>query len=677
MIDFLLLYGAGNRPISDAVTGSFIGRSIGECGFPYAGAVYELSPGRDRFGLFCFSGQPGFHLARTEDGQALQFFDGTLIQESIRCDINELEPLSSKSDETGHQGEHGVYALGLFSQTGPNHIHRDVLGCYPLFIGLAPDLFAVSNSPALIAQAMKAEKNVLSPAALVLGLGPWDNETAYSQVFYCPQNSGILIDERNRPSYFSLCDDFYEPADAGTWKRLYELAYEKMMHWGEIVAKQETAALSDLTGGYDSRVALSVAAALGVHKEITWHVHGPKDDPDVIVAGRIAKMMDLKLDWTPEPPRGRARDPEDFYYGARRFLHRTSGGKSLLEVYISDDAAPPRNWPELKFTGNSGEMFKSYYAKWFLKQGRANGKIDHGLMELAVDSLLDKKPVIAMLKPENLRHYQTAVQKSLSFPENLYDIDLLYNYTYISRLHMGNAQRYHSNGPLPVWLGHLSLLHKLTYTAPAQWHAAQGFLFSLIERNCPDLMKQPFAGLIWQHPLGYCRRPDAFDIYKLEPVMPQGNGPIGPARPLAGQWIDIMLDKGFTFNPELAGLFQEDLLMGYFSPVFERKPCPVETIYDFVCFMGISMFMDGLALAPEANLTGPAAVSAASLPLGRKQRLYRPNPSAFREPAAETAAQGTLFFQKDKKFRSGNRQTLGSKETLIVELVREHRKRGI
>jgi site-specific DNA-cytosine methylase len=151
MLDFLAIYGKNNREINSSIISHFMQKPVEYATFAYQNANYIVSQKRDRFFLFAADKETEKSFGRF--GDRLSFFDGNITQDEFLTDIKRLLPLLDRG-QTDHSDIFGIYCYGEVCESGQNHIHRDVLGNYPLFIAYNDNLTAISNNPYLAAQAL-------------------------------------------------------------------------------------------------------------------------------------------------------------------------------------------------------------------------------------------------------------------------------------------------------------------------------------------------------------------------------------------------------------------------------------------------------------------------------------------------------------------------------------------
>jgi asparagine synthetase B (glutamine-hydrolysing) len=221
------------------------------------------------------------------------------MQNNFNTKIRKLQPILEMG-QYDHSEIFGIYTYGIFSEKGENHIHRDVLGNYPLFIGYNKNLTAISSNPYLVAQAIYGNdflnhKNVMAVANIIASGEIANNQTTFSDVYKVPQNSGIKIDVKNFVSFYSLVDDMYYPMSDSEWNaRLYRES-EKMVQFLKYYIKTAPLVGGHITGGFDSRVLLSLSLQAGITKDVVYTVRGSPDHPDVIIAKQIAEHFGLNL----------------------------------------------------------------------------------------------------------------------------------------------------------------------------------------------------------------------------------------------------------------------------------------------------------------------------------------------------------------------------------------------
>jgi SAM-dependent methyltransferase len=659
MLDFLLIYSKSNMPLHLDNLEPFINERINDCSFDYGQSYYFFSKRKDRFALFCSSAMES-HLAR-KNGD-VNFFDGIIFQDDYdeACiDIRTLKPILDK-DAADHSEVFGNYCCGLFSENGMNHVHGNILGQYPLFIGFSAECTVLSNNPHLAAHALhgkeyKDHKNVKALGWILSTLSIKDLSTAYGDVYFFPQNAGAIIGDDNFVSFYSLCNNLYYPMELDEWNQIFETTHSKLLKFLPVYCSKglKHGIGAEITGGIDSRVTLALAIQAGIHKNVEWTVQGYEKHPDVVIAKSIAQEFDLPLQW--QPPKEFSQDEIESSFDASLIdLHKTAGMTQYSEVWsLSQDYKP------FMVTGAAGEMFRGYRSMHLAEKGYGNTLLEKKDREF----LFDEEFVLPRdcFNPGTLEYYHDSLMGVFGSFEELYSYDLVLCRTRMPQFHGGLYLRYLS--PYICCIGHNSWLHRLSMIEAPELRASDDIPFRLIENSAPGLLNFPLDKAKWPY-LAYAHSKYAKKISALKI----------PKRKVMGK-------TSIYFTEQLKLLFRshdikihDSLYQVFTEKYIERlmadsgrmingnKAIDVNILARAIDILGISAFMDNRERSP-ANAS-PKSISGNLSPkntLDFSDR-YTPPYIIYKEPAKQVIGNLELCFQRNKVFHREDHNMLGAEE---------------
>jgi hypothetical protein len=596
------------------------------------------------------------------------------MQNNFNTDIRKLQPIFG-AGQSDHSEIFGIYIFGIFSEKGENHIHRDVLGNYPLFIGYNKNLTAISNNPYLVAQAIYGNdflnhKNIWALANIVASGEIADNQTTFSDVYRVPQNSGIKIDLKNSVSFYSLVDDMYYPMSDSEWNARLDRESEKMVQFLKHYIKTAPSVGGNITGGFDSRVLLSLSLQAGITKDVVYTVKGYPDHPDVIIAKQIAEHFGLNLivqDVTPPKDINDEIIKNSFEKtlanfsntaGTNAFTERWMGTISGMIAALKQNNTPV---PRTLLTGSSIEMFRGYHSLHFLDHGITNLQITEykELFDNIISPLNQKR-----FTEKTISYFNNSYMKIFKSFDETYSNDLVLMQLRLPQFHGGLSRK---NNNWFSTIGFNSWLHRLSMIQAPEKRAATDIPFKIIEKYAPDLLYFPFDRKTW-HYLAYTHRTDADKILAVKPVENVNNFPLPSSSNILSQ-IKYLLENKIEFEKSIYEVFDKQWL----DEVHNRAQKMISGaemvnpwhLVSLVNVYGISLFMQNREENLSADCPKPTRLDYNTL--ARIENLYTP-PPAYSEPAEQVLQSGALLFQKKKVFTQNDHNHLTDHERFIFDL---------
>jgi hypothetical protein len=609
MLDFLLIYSKNNTSLPPDTAEPFINSQINDCSFDYKQACYFFSKRKDRFALFCSTVIESCLTRKNENGD-VSFFDGIIIQDNACIDIRRLKPILN-NDATDHSDVFGNYCYGIFSEKGMNHVHGNVLGQYPLFIGFSTEFTVLSNNPHLAARAVhgkgyKDHKNIRALGWILSTLSIKDLSTAYNDVYFFPQNAGAVIDSDNFISFYSLCNNLYYPMDINEWNKIFETTHSKLVNFlpQYYSVGIEHGIGAEITGGFDSRVTLALAIQAGIHKNMEWTVLGYEEHPDVILAKAIAREFGLALRWHP-PKEFSPEEIESSFEASLVELHKTAGMTQYSEIWALQDESK-----SFMITGVAGEMFRGYRSMHLAEKGYGNTFLDEKKREL----LVDEEFVLPRdyFNSDILEYYHDSLMSVFSSFDELYSYDLVLCQTRIPQFHGGLYLR--SLSPYICCIGYNSWLHRLSMIEAPEMRASNDIGFRLIENSTPELLRFPLDKAKWPY-LAYSHSKYAREIGALKPKRTMATGKT--ATYFTEQLKFLLRNKKVGIHDSLYRIFKEQyieqLMIDSSRMINGNKAIEVNTLAQTIDIIGVSAFLDNRELSPVNIIPPPQEIQSTAI----------------------------------------------------------------
>ncbi|MCL2128782.1 MAG: hypothetical protein FWH35_00315 [Treponema sp.] len=612
--------------------------------FEYKTAQWILTKQRDRFAIFCTNDVPEKHILANLE--SIQFFDGMIFQGDCINDIRCLSPIlgsstdnsnlydryyygelentsSSKTinkhceplfigNNTDHSNVFGRYIYGELEEEGLSHIHRDVLGCEPLFIGFGSDLTAIGNNPVLCAQAVHGEnyksyKNAIGLVQVVLLGATQDLSTSFQDIFFVPQNAGILIDKRNEISFYSLVDKMYYPMAQEEWDYQFEKTRQiclKLLSKGNIQR-------GNITGGYDSRVTLALAIEAGVHKNIQFEVRGYPDHPDVIIAKQIADYYGLKLQHNEVAISenqnlniNQDKIMDKSFNDALHRIYKQSAMKKLHENWTLTQIQLETSSSDIyRMTANGSinEIFRGYLSLHkLLEKNKQNKIMNFDDRELLINDKIQKN----ILSENAYSILHDKLKKQFETYEDLYSYDLNFVQTRAPQFHAGLNNRIAFSIGMNTWL------HRLSMIMAPELRVGGQINFKLIEKSAPELLYFPFTDKTW-HYYAYIGYKNEEKIKQIQPCININKRPM-PSETNIIKKMKFLFDKKIKINNSVLQIFNEKYLSGlinYAKNLTDSKKIISQNsetanyrINRLICIYGASLFLDDKELPIEQSI---------------------------------------------------------------------------
>jgi hypothetical protein len=657
MLDFLLIYSRDNIPLSFNKLDTFINSKIDDCSFDCKQAHYFFSERKDRFALFCPTTAESHITIKNGD---VNFFDGIIIQNEACIDIRTLKPILDK--DADHSDVFGNYCYGLFSENGINHVHGTVFGQYSLFIGFSTEFTAISNNPHLAARAIhgkdyKSHKNIKALGWILSTHSITDLSTAYDNVYFFPQNAGAIIDNNNSISFYSLCDNLYYPMEIDEWNKIFNRTHSKLVNFFSLYCSKglEYGIGAEITGGFDSRVALALAIQAGVHKEIEWTVLGYEKHPDVVIAKSIAEKFGLTLNWHP-PKQFSLEEIESSFETSLINLHRTAGMTQYSEVWsLLDDSKP------FMITGTAGEMFRGYRSMRLAEEGYGNIFLEEKDREF----LFNKELVLPIncFTHDAWEYYHNKLMDTFRSFDELYSYDLVLCRTRMPQFHGGLYLR--SLIPYICCIGYNSWLHRLSMIEAPELRASNDIVFKLIENSVPELLYFPLDKAKWPY-LAYSHSKYAKKIRTLKSHKTKIRGKTAIYFP--EQLKFLFNNPNIKIHNSIYQVFNEKYIEQLMSEsdkmINSKKTIDNNLLARAIDLMGISAFLNNQELRPTNIRTSSPAINGCFLQNSALESpdIYTPPPLIYKEPAKQVVDNLELCFQRKKGFHREDHNMLTIKE---------------
>lgn len=276
------------------------------------------------------------------------------------CAVYKGDVYTSKTPPKGNS-KHGDdffdKAKGMYCRVIPSEdarkvfVERDILGVYPVWYASYAGIDFVSNNIFSISNAINAlggrvERNGLySAAELAVENGVW-GETGYKGIYLLGAHQKICL-SRLGASFFCFEPWYYQ--SKLSYGHLLECACEEIKENIRAVSESSFSyKVSDLTGGYDSRLILSGIVGQGVEDEFSFFTSGVNTG-DSSSASYLRNKYSLKR--TMYKVDG---SPGDMVDKVKRSLAASYGQHSMADY-------AQYNPDMIECNGTMGELFRQFY----------------------------------------------------------------------------------------------------------------------------------------------------------------------------------------------------------------------------------------------------------------------------------------------------------------------------
>ncbi len=380
----------------------------------------------------------------------------------------------------------------------------------------------------------------------------WSSATIAEDIAVVPQGSFLLC----RREGVAVV-----PHSRASAPRSLEAARDAAIESGTAMVRQAIATglpvhLS-LSGGKDSRVALSMLLAAGLERDVTIFTYSGAS----LTAGASKEILDRDaqlaavmvarygLDWRPGSERAWRTT------GRRAHLHRWQTYRSGSSFEIDEDVGMMTSRPSIDVQGMGGELTRSYLGQTFAKNypawWSAAKKTPTSVREDA-ESLFPLVCRAELLDPELFAAARSAFVDSLDLDVDgdvIDHIDASYRH-YRNRSHSGSVSYARSAGSAPVFPLATAEIDDYTRLLAAEdsLTGADGrVLFELIEATTPDLNVLEFMSPPW--PSHFVSRGDAGSWASVDPSVANERHAQESVRVGANGEADP--EPGFTFDGRL------------------------------------------------------------------------------------------------------------------------------
>lgn len=271
---------------------------------------------------------------------------------------------------------------------------------------------------------------------------------------------------------------------------------------------------SQITGGYDSRVALALSLATKTSDKFSFSVIGLNDkdwyknSSDVKTVKLLADAFpDIDINLTSLYKFWNIKDDEEFINDFSQVINLSAA--TLDATYLNRFTCSNivRTKPTFELSGRLGESWKPNMSNEVRSISGLNYKLD---LERKNFHIIDNHQ---FLNPSYLPAFKENIVKWFYDCPLAYDLDIYSGLTW-------NLQHH---GAGPVWRNlytpiYNPLLHNCAMTIYEEFRVANGFQYKVMKDISPKLTKIPFADKRW-NPLVYLSEPDAAEYAKIPRVV--------------------------------------------------------------------------------------------------------------------------------------------------------------
>lgn len=352
------------------------------------------------------------------------------------------------------------------------------------------DFIFVGNRPLvlhLISNNNKTPSYDLNSFASFLNTGFFNDEkTPFKNINIVPPNSTIVVNE-NGVNIQEISDVFnYQVHNENVDDQFYDELVDVLIKSFSPIKKHNIKIDAGLTGGKDSRIINSVLKAMNA--DFKAYTSGYEDHPDVIIAKKIAKILDIEHEiHIPQ------HDTEEAGYVEEDILNRTiqtlSATDGMITGYENVFNGNKFNKKKIILTGQGGEHLRGGYNRLVGTHDSLKG----------LNNLFEKKldPFQALINPEIERHYVEHLDKWRTKDENPIDIMSKYYIFYRSGKWSSAARAGYTFSNYLYQPFFESNLNKMLLKIPAKYLLNDIVIYNIVKRLAPALLDVPFYADRW------------------------------------------------------------------------------------------------------------------------------------------------------------------------------------
>ncbi|MCL2145001.1 MAG: hypothetical protein FWH43_05890 [Endomicrobia bacterium] len=484
-----------------------------------------------------------------------------------------------------------------------------------------------------------------------------DLQTSFNNVFSCPQNTGIQIDRQNNVQFYSLIENMYYKMHQQEWDIQFGKARQDCL---DFLAKANIVS-GNITGGFDSRVALALAIEAGIYKNIQFSVIGYADHPDVVIAKQIAKHYGLKLEHKETVITNVDNNLLDRIYDvALKRQYKQAGMRAFSEdlANAAYGIGPQRkkinniNKYSCSLAGTALEFFRGYLSLHKLLMNNYQNKIMGSQdREFLIQDTVEKR----LLSQAAYNFFHRRLESHFKSYEDLYSYDLRFTQARMPQFHAGLNNTAFSFGMHP-------LLHRLAMIQAPELRAAGAIHFKLIESCASDLLYFPFANKKW-HYFVYAGTKYETKIKQVAPFANVAKRSF-PSSTNSLKYVEHWFSKNLELNDSVWNTYDRKWLIASIGNakdmVCGKKYVNNGILSKLLDVIGNSLFLDNQEIScVQNNISQKIPLNFPDIPL--KKNIYSPL-QTYVCSAQEICLAGQLLFSKNKIFRAVDHMELTAEQ---------------
>ena len=315
-------------------------------------------------------------------------------------------------------------------------------------------------------------------------------QTPYRNVKVLSPNSELAV-VRYRVTVTSMNDVEKMTAPPTHRSAVYDEIAEAFVKGLKPLKRHETVLHAGLTGGKDSR--LIVAALQHVGAPFRTHTSGYPEHPDVVVAQRIAKM--LNVPHTVNTPTSTSDSDQE--YVTHDVFQRTRDTLFVTDgmMYAYENISRPRDFNPnaVKLGGHGGELLRGGFSR------NLNRHHEENMMNFFRKKFMKYND---MLRPEARKLYEKEIFDwiDLQREKHLKPMEILDKYYLYYRAGRWSAAA-RAAYTMESYLYQPFFDHRLVQLIqqiPAEQRVNEELIYNLLQRLAPELVDVPFAGDRWK-----------------------------------------------------------------------------------------------------------------------------------------------------------------------------------
>jgi hypothetical protein len=301
----------------------------------------------------------------------------------------------------------GMYAIAWYARsTSTLTIATDHIGRLHVFYAINSAGIFVSSSCTALARAVASDPDPVAVYEMLATGTIFEDRTPFRQIRRIPAAS-VLEFRNGLLCHTTVHNDLMSASPAESALGAEELL-EVLENSVRVLLDPYENPLSDLTGGYDSRLVLGLF--LRLHRTVTVTVSGPSTDPDVRVAKELARRVGVPIEVAgPELTQGCQNRFDDVL---RATVLSEGGFDPIAYTAIERIHSAHAEHFDVSVNGSGGELLRNYWWDRSHIRGASQDVVAEGAQRFARGAVVSSI-VTREFRFDLVRHFEEVVARCL------------------------------------------------------------------------------------------------------------------------------------------------------------------------------------------------------------------------------------------------------------------------